>query len=42
MSACPPQDFYLLMPTLMHQIVLACNSGNLGEEALRGGLECKN
>lgn len=41
MSACPPQDFYLLMPTLMHQIVIACSSGHLGEEGLKGGLECE-
>lgn len=39
MSSCPPQDFYLLIPTLFHQIVLACSTNNLNEEALKGGLE---
>ena len=39
MSACPPQDFYLLVPTLFHHIVLACSTNNLTEEALKGGLE---
>ncbi|KAI9733516.1 MAG: mediator complex subunit [Claussenomyces sp. TS43310] len=39
MSACPPQDFYLLVPTLFYQIVLACSTGHLHDEGLRGGLE---
>ena len=39
MSACPPQDFYLLLPTLFHHIVLACSTNNLTDEALKGGLE---
>jgi mediator of RNA polymerase II transcription subunit 5 len=42
MSNCPPQDFYLLVPTLFHQVVLACSSGYLSDEALKGGLECKS
>lgn len=41
MSSCPPQDFYLLMPTLFQQIVLALTTGYLTEEVLKGGLECK-
>jgi len=41
MSSCPPQDFYLLMPTLFQQIVLAMSTGNLTEDLLKGGLECK-
>lgn len=41
MSACPPQEFYLLVPTLFHQIVLACSTGHLNDEGLKGGLECK-
>lgn len=41
MSSCPPQDFYLLVPTLFHQIVIARSSNNLSEESLKGGLECK-
>ncbi|KAL2068449.1 hypothetical protein VTL71DRAFT_16547 [Oculimacula yallundae] len=39
MSSCPPQDFYLLVPTLFHEIVLGCSTKNLSEEALKGGLE---
>lgn len=39
MSSCPPQDFYLLIPTLFHQVVLACSTKNLNDEALKGGLE---
>ncbi|CAG8962232.1 hypothetical protein HYFRA_00005285 [Hymenoscyphus fraxineus] len=39
MSSCPPQDFYLLVPTLFHHIVLACATKNLAEEGLKGGLE---
>lgn len=39
MSSCPPQDFYLLVPTLFHHIVLACSTNNLSDEGLKGGLE---
>lgn len=39
MSSCPPQDFYLLVPTLFHHIVLACATKNLSDDALKGGLE---
>ncbi|KAK3373899.1 mediator complex, subunit Med5 [Lasiosphaeria ovina] len=39
MASCPPQDFYLLMPTLFHHIVLALSTGYLTEEMLKGGLE---
>ncbi|KAK3327996.1 mediator complex, subunit Med5 [Cercophora scortea] len=39
MSSCPPQDFYLLIPTLFHQIVLALSIGSLTEDMLKGGLE---
>ncbi len=42
MSSCPPQDFYMLIPTLFHQIVLALVVGRLSEDALRGGLDCKS
>lgn len=41
MSSCPPQDFYLLIPTLFQNIALAFGSGCLAEETLKGGLECK-
>ncbi len=40
MSSCPPQDFYLLIPTLFQNFVLAFGSGCLAEETLKGGLEC--
>jgi mediator of RNA polymerase II transcription subunit 5 len=39
MSSCPPQDFYLLVPTLFHHIVLACSTKNLTDEGLKSGLE---
>ncbi|KAL1842691.1 hypothetical protein VTJ49DRAFT_4470 [Mycothermus thermophilus] len=39
MASCPPQDFYLLMPTLFHQIVVAMYTGHLTDEVLKGGLE---
>jgi mediator of RNA polymerase II transcription subunit 5 len=39
MSSCPPQDFYLLVPTLFHHIVLACSTKNLSDDSLKGGLE---
>ena len=41
MSSCPPQDFYLLVATLVQNIVLALGSGYLNEESLKTGLECK-
>jgi len=41
MSKCPPQDFYLLVPTLFEQSVLACRAKALLPNTLKGGLECK-
>lgn len=41
MSSCPPQDFYILVPTLFQQVVLAFSTGNLSEESLKGGIECR-
>jgi hypothetical protein len=41
MSSCPPQDFYLLIPTLFKQIVVAYSTGTLAEESLKSGLECE-
>ncbi|KAL2110864.1 hypothetical protein VUR80DRAFT_588 [Thermomyces stellatus] len=41
MSSCPPQDFYLLIPTLFLNISLAFAAGALSEETLKGGLECE-
>lgn len=39
MSSCPPQEFYLLVPTLFHHIVIALYTETLSEEGLKGGLE---
>ncbi|KAG8631736.1 hypothetical protein KVT40_000876 [Elsinoe batatas] len=39
MSGCSPQTFYLLVPTLFEQIVLACRSKHLAPNTLKGGLE---
>ncbi|KAK4163563.1 putative mediator of RNA polymerase II transcription subunit 5 [Cladorrhinum sp. PSN259] len=39
MASCPPQDFYLLMPTLFNNIVIALSTGGLSDEILRSGLE---
>lgn len=42
MSSCSPQEYYLLIPTLFEQIILAFSLGHLSEEMLKGGLECKS
>jgi mediator of RNA polymerase II transcription subunit 5 len=39
MSSCPPQAFYLLVPTLFEQSVLACKYGQVSISTVRGGLE---
>ncbi|KAI0436198.1 mediator of RNA polymerase II transcription subunit 5 [Xylaria telfairii] len=39
MSSCPPQDFYLLVPTLFHNIMLALDTKYLPEESLKTGVE---
>lgn len=39
MRQCPPQAFYKLVPTLFEQSALACKSGVLSVDALKGGLE---
>ncbi len=41
MASCPPQDFYLLMPTLFNRIVTALSAGYLTDDMLKGGLECE-
>ena len=41
MSQCPPQAFYLLVPTLFEQSIQACRAGDLAESTLKGGLECE-
>lgn len=39
MSQCPPQAFYMLVPTLFEQSVDACRSRMLAINTLKGGLE---
>ncbi|KAI1814973.1 mediator complex subunit Med5 [Poronia punctata] len=39
MSSCPPQDFYLLVPTLFHNIKLAYGCKWLSDEDLKTGVE---
>ncbi|KAI1125351.1 mediator of RNA polymerase II transcription subunit 5 [Nemania abortiva] len=39
MSSCPPQDFYLLVPTLFHNIMLALDAKYLADESLKTGVE---
>lgn len=39
MANCEPQEFYLLVPTLFEQVLLAYTHNYLSEEALRTGLE---
>jgi mediator of RNA polymerase II transcription subunit 5 len=38
---CSAQDFYLLIPTLLRQSLLAVSQGRLTSETLEGGLECE-
>ena len=40
-SSCSPQEFYLLVPTLLQQSVNAQRKGRLANEALKAGLECE-
>ncbi|KAI2643530.1 mediator of RNA polymerase II transcription subunit 5 [Xylaria nigripes] len=39
MSSCPPQEFYLLVPTLFQNIMLALDMKCLGDENLKTGVE---
>ena len=41
MSGCPPQAFYLLVPTLFDQSIGACKTMKLNINTLKGGLECE-
>ncbi|KAF2845791.1 mediator of RNA polymeras-like protein II transcription subunit 5 [Plenodomus tracheiphilus IPT5] len=38
-ASCRPQDFYLIVPTLFNQTVLACSQGVLTFESVKSGLE---
>lgn len=40
MSACSPQEFYLLVATLFSQSLGACEAGKLEFDTLKGGAEC--
>ena len=42
MSHCPPQDFYLLVPTLFEQSIHGCRANALALNTLKGGLECES
>lgn len=41
MSACPPQDFYRLVPTIFSQSIIAARSSLLPMDKLRNGFERK-
>lgn len=41
MSACSPQEFYLLVTTLFSQSLSACETGKLEFDTLKGGFECE-
>lgn len=41
MSACSPQEFYLLVTTLFSQSLSACEAGKLEFDTLKGGFECE-
>ena len=40
MSACSPQEFYLLVSTLFDQSLTACEAGKVEFDTLKGGFEC--
>ncbi len=42
MSSCSPQGFYLLVPTIFSQSLLACQNGVIDLNTLRGGFECRS
>jgi mediator of RNA polymerase II transcription subunit 5 len=42
MSSCRPQEFYMLVPTLISQTVFACTAEVLGKDSMKGGLECES
>lgn len=39
---CSPQEFYSLIPLIMDQMMVACKSGKLTYDILKGGIECKS
>lgn len=40
-GACRPQQFYLIVPTIFSQTMLACADGQLDMDIVRNGLECR-
>lgn len=40
-ASCRPQDFYLIVPTLFNQAVMACSAEVLSLDSVKGGLECR-
>lgn len=42
MSGCRPQDFYLLMPTLVNQVVTACSAGVMDMSTAKSGFDCRS
>ena len=41
LASCPPQEFYMLAPTLFQQTIMACKLSTLSTEHLKNGLECE-
>lgn len=41
MSSCTPQDFYLMIATIISQSIIACRKDILSLETLKNGLECR-
>ena len=40
-SSCQPQQFYILVPTIISQTIQACSAGVLSIETIGNGLECE-
>lgn len=40
-SACPPQELYVLVPTILHEIINGVMDGVISEEGVKSGIECE-
>lgn len=40
-ASCSPRDFYIIVPTLFQQTVMAMSAGILSFESVKGGIECE-
>jgi mediator of RNA polymerase II transcription subunit 5 len=40
-ASCQPQQFYMLVPTIFSQTILACSAGVLSIDTIKSGLECQ-